>query len=73
MSWLPFDSAPRDRTHFIVCTGNGTVGEAYWHDEDEQCWWANTDPSDYHGGPVDDPRWWQPLPAPHPDARRKTL
>jgi len=63
-AWLPFDGAPRDGTYFIVCDARGWVGEAYWHIESGELYAANTDPSGYHDRPLDDPRWWQPLPAP---------
>ena len=71
MSWRNFENAPRDRRAFVLCTADGLVGEAYWDPDTEQCWWANTDSSGYHDRPVDEPRWWQPLPAPHAKAKRR--
>jgi hypothetical protein len=59
-----FDSAPRDGAPFIVQLAGGVVCEAYWHVEDDNLYAANTDPSGYHDRPLQDPRWWQPLPQP---------
>jgi hypothetical protein len=64
MTWQAFGTAPRDGTHFILCNGDGWVGEAYWDAEAERCYAANTHSTDYYDGGVDDPRLWQPLPKP---------
>ncbi|ASY64438.1 hypothetical protein SJ05684_c30140 [Sinorhizobium sojae CCBAU 05684] len=72
--WRPIDSAPKDRTPVIIAVptkdrDDYIVGEAYFHPEDNDWWWANNAPGDYHGGPISDinhhgPTHWRPLPEP---------
>jgi hypothetical protein len=69
-AWRDFETAPRDRSYFLVCLESGVVSEAYWDGEREELYAANTDSSGYHDRPLEGPRFWQPLPAPHPDCRR---
>jgi hypothetical protein len=69
MKWRPIDTAPKDGQHVIVAVtgddppGYGYVAEAYF-DEDADRWYsANTHSTDYHDGSLY-PSHWMPLPTP---------
>lgn len=68
--WQPIETAPKDGTSVLVCSGQ-IVGEAAYRSEDEYpaWWWAGTSPDDYCGDMIDpQPHIWMPLPAPPPEA-----
>ncbi len=77
MEWQLIETAPKDKSAVIVAVPTKDrdgfiVGEAYFDPEtnsDGDWWWAGTDWSDYHGGPMSEinhhlPTHWMPLPPP---------
>lgn len=61
-AWRPFDTAPRDGSYFLACLAGDIVCEARWDAETGELYAANTDPHGYHDRPLEDARYWQPLP-----------
>lgn len=68
LGWQPIETAPRDGICVIVaakgCAGTQFVCEAWFDDDTEQWWQANTHPTDFHDGRVEFPTYWMPLPPP---------
>ena len=65
-AWQPIEAAPKDDA-VIVFTPGGTVGEAWYDDEDpdEAGWyWANTHWTDVASARPIFPTHWHPLPPP---------
>ena len=74
--WLPIATAPLDKTRVIIAVptkdrDDWIGGEASFdpnHYGDGDWWWAGTDYSDHHAGPVSEmnhhaPELWMPLPT----------
>ena len=62
--WQPIETfvPTPDECDFLVCV-NLCVGEARWHYDEQQWWWAGNDPTDAFGRAIF-PSYWQPLPGP---------
>lgn len=67
MSWRPIDTYrhgtdPAD----VLVAFDAVVGEARYHEEEGEWWWAGNDPTDSWGDAIY-PTHWQPMPDP-PDS-----
>jgi hypothetical protein len=62
--WQPIETAPKDSSHFIICSG-GMVGEAYY-EEDRGFYWSGSHWTDAHDGCIHSADAWMQLPNPHP-------
>lgn len=72
-AWRPIaEYAPiRDSADAIVTDGQG-VGEAHFHGEENEWWWAGSHPTDAHDGQARGLTHFQALPAP-PSPNRDTV
>lgn len=63
MEWQPIETAPKDRTMFVVRGFNVEVRKDYHYDTDPYCVWATGDGFERWPHPFK-PTHWMPLPAP---------
>jgi len=59
--WKPIETAPTDGSTCIVTNGS-VVGEAWFSQDNDGWWWANTHPTDATDGRAWNPTYWMPLP-----------
>jgi hypothetical protein len=63
-SWQPIETAPKDRSVIAWDDECEAAGEAYFNDEADSWWWANTAPHDSDASrPITSARLWHPMPG----------